>query len=613
MIQNGGTPNIGLYDFKHQIDSFGGVDYFQPLGGGYLPNSRVMLNNGDIVQNATSGNLTNDPNTDMTGWIKENSSSQIFDEDGNSISIKPIPDYDSSATYVNGSLTIKDGLLQKFTGGVWRAKDPTYYDFGAKIDGVTDDTAAFIAYHTVFKFAKLPKGRMLLSSVDIDQFVTSQSAGIYIEGEGTEQSFFDFTGALGFYSASNTFFRDFNLKNLQVNRKAGDKVGIGVYIGSAGAEQVHFESVTYRGWLIGRATHVWNSSMKNEVFRACKYPFSQYGTSTNISNPYAIQCTSPYMIGYQATSAGVLSVPSIPYAYSLLSGFAADDCGLDGSIYKFGRCSGITAISMSFERPKGAHIFDFEDMVPTGFSNIVFGNFSAYITTADTAILGLIKKPLTPYGNIVFNNPKISTDKQIYLVNGDGDGIQFINPQMNNSSFARITDVVSLGLKVNDISYGKDTRQSGEIGLTVGANSQNYSRVKNRKGKVMIDATTQKLVIYGGSLSEGLAQGLMTVANITVSPLNKGGNNTNEKSGQILISSAMDYNAGSMAGHLKTILTGTLTALTTVTRNTANTTHLQFDVVIEAVRSDTRHFLDIDLTYNGISNPTGLSWEIQSK
>ena len=72
MISNSGTTSLGLYDFKRQIDAFGGVDYFRPsLAGGYLPNARVMLNNGEIVQNSTNGNLTNDPNTDMAGWFNE--------------------------------------------------------------------------------------------------------------------------------------------------------------------------------------------------------------------------------------------------------------------------------------------------------------------------------------------------------------------------------------------------------------------------------------------------------------------------------------------------------------------------------------------------------------
>ena len=82
MISNSGTSTLGLYDLKRQIDAFGGVDYFRPnLAGGYLKNARVMLANGDIVKSTIDGN-TNDPNVDMTGWVKPNAASQIFDESG---------------------------------------------------------------------------------------------------------------------------------------------------------------------------------------------------------------------------------------------------------------------------------------------------------------------------------------------------------------------------------------------------------------------------------------------------------------------------------------------------------------------------------------------------
>lgn len=82
MISNSGTSTLGLYDFKRQIDAFGGVDYFRTnLAGGYLKNARVMLANGDIVKSTIDGNA-NDPNVDMIGWIKTNSASQIFDESG---------------------------------------------------------------------------------------------------------------------------------------------------------------------------------------------------------------------------------------------------------------------------------------------------------------------------------------------------------------------------------------------------------------------------------------------------------------------------------------------------------------------------------------------------
>lgn len=52
--------------------------------GGYPLNARIAIDNGDIVRSTIASN-TNNPNTDMTGWVKVNSASQIFDNNGNSI------------------------------------------------------------------------------------------------------------------------------------------------------------------------------------------------------------------------------------------------------------------------------------------------------------------------------------------------------------------------------------------------------------------------------------------------------------------------------------------------------------------------------------------------
>ncbi|QGF20174.1 putative tail fiber [Acinetobacter phage vB_AbaP_PMK34] len=81
----------------------------------YPKNARIMLDNGDIVR-STIANNTSDPNIDMTGWVKVNSVSQIFDET-----------YNITQSVINGNLVTVD-------------------NFGAKGDGVTDDSAAFQAY-----------------------------------------------------------------------------------------------------------------------------------------------------------------------------------------------------------------------------------------------------------------------------------------------------------------------------------------------------------------------------------------------------------------------------------------------------------------------------------
>ncbi|YP_009949108.1 tail fiber protein [Acinetobacter phage SWH-Ab-3] len=81
----------------------------------YPKNARIMLDNGDIVRSTVANNTSN-PNVDMTGWVKVNSVSQIFDET-----------YNITQSVINGNLITVD-------------------NFGAKGDGVTDDSAAFQAY-----------------------------------------------------------------------------------------------------------------------------------------------------------------------------------------------------------------------------------------------------------------------------------------------------------------------------------------------------------------------------------------------------------------------------------------------------------------------------------
>lgn len=70
-----------LDDFANKDEVKRGIaNRYDPLLT-YGINNRVVLENGDIVKSTVNGN-TNDPNVDMTGWVKTNDASQIFDVSG---------------------------------------------------------------------------------------------------------------------------------------------------------------------------------------------------------------------------------------------------------------------------------------------------------------------------------------------------------------------------------------------------------------------------------------------------------------------------------------------------------------------------------------------------
>lgn len=72
-----------LYDSTQtlqDINLYGAKSYDMPIGG-YPVNGRVILSNGDIVK-STIANNTNDPDSNMTGWVLTNAASQIIDSGG---------------------------------------------------------------------------------------------------------------------------------------------------------------------------------------------------------------------------------------------------------------------------------------------------------------------------------------------------------------------------------------------------------------------------------------------------------------------------------------------------------------------------------------------------
>lgn len=135
MPPKGSDLNGVLYDitdnlvFLTQGGGYGFDAAYATSIGGYPLNARLRLTNGDIVKSTINGNMT-DPNVGMTGWVKDNSASQIFDESGKSqqeindkvlsFSVSSIAELPSSAA-ANAVAYIQDlDANYIFKSGIWK-------------------------------------------------------------------------------------------------------------------------------------------------------------------------------------------------------------------------------------------------------------------------------------------------------------------------------------------------------------------------------------------------------------------------------------------------------------------------------------------------------------
>lgn len=169
MILSGGTTTLGVYDFKAGLDDFGKVDYWVSKVSGYPINQRVMLADGTVVQNILDGNV-NDPNSNLTGWVKTN-----------------------NASYVRyGDISVSDVL----------SKTVTPYDFGAIGDGVAHPLSE--RYST------------LAEAQTVYPFATSLSE--YIDGLALQAWWLDICGnTRGIATAHGKFVINTKISNASIN------------------------------------------------------------------------------------------------------------------------------------------------------------------------------------------------------------------------------------------------------------------------------------------------------------------------------------------------------------------------------------------------------------
>ena len=132
----------------------------------YNSGERVMLDNGDIVKSTIDGNV-NDPNVTLTGWVKTNSTSQIFDASG------------LTQQEING--LIGSPLMD-----------------GAKGNGVFDDTLAIQKCANKFRYLDMRNGNWKTTGkITLREGTVVDLRGAYLSANNANEPIFEFENAGG--------------------------------------------------------------------------------------------------------------------------------------------------------------------------------------------------------------------------------------------------------------------------------------------------------------------------------------------------------------------------------------------------------------------------------
>ena len=250
----------------------------------YNSGERVVLTNDDIVKSTIDGNI-NDPNVDMTGWVKTNSASQIFDENGLSqqqlndgvesiadLLTIPNPKHGSrvyvkgyfaptnfaiSQPYVGGgwfyyttttSTPIQGLVVAHSSGGVWRRETKAEYsieDFGAheSRSAIANGDAINIALANVTNVI-VPSNKIFPCEMNKVNLRTGNRlyGGGTLQGTDPDMIKADVSGTyLRVDACENVIVRDITIKN-------GYK-GKGVWM--TNSRNIKFDNVTIDGFSYG--------------------------------------------------------------------------------------------------------------------------------------------------------------------------------------------------------------------------------------------------------------------------------------------------------------------------------------------------------------------------
>ncbi|MEY0695030.1 phage head-binding domain-containing protein [Providencia rettgeri] len=498
--------------------------------------------------------------------------------------------------YSASSVSMADGFLVHdcVHGGKWllidnRNRLPLQVA-GAKVDGVTDDTSAFIAALKSRRKLSISNDSIVLinGSVDLDDFILNQTLCVDIEGSGLKSVIRFSDGNGGFHSSE--FFIGLTLRNLRIENAANDKSGVG-FMNPRGAEQIIWENITFSGWKISHDIHAWNSSFKNITSRNCEYAGIYSGTSMVMGAFYAHTCDNGHSLGFRYNSStGEVSVSPQPLSYVTIESLAADHCGLS---YIVGACRAVTVMSSGAESPLGDCVIDLSK-IPSRRSGqmITFKSFDLYLQSTDSSVTRVVNEPANgAYGSVVFEECVFYSDLNIPLFSGDGNGIIADNIRYNTGATKRLTSSATNGLTVDGFKIGASNVKPSEVGFTLGG----YDQLRNVKSLFTLNkptATTRIVIrVHDSESGVPISAGAICFGCISLYPVNKSSSNTNRDCGEVIFSLSTDYEGG-MSGYASQKI-GNLAGVSVFNRKTGSVNELVF-----AINNTSQYMSTIDIFLN---------------
>ena len=155
--------------------------------------------------------------------------------------------------------------------------------------------------------------------------------------------------------------------------------------------------------------NTWVSNVSGVTVSNCYNAFTFYGTSTNISNTYALECTNGYLLGVSCVD-DIYTNEIVDFSYSLLSSIACD-----GVInpYIIGMTRGIEMNGLSSESNSLKQIFLFPDIPRNTLNTLSINNYNNHIESVPSDFVSVFN--FENANNIMVNVSNFSLTSDITI------------------------------------------------------------------------------------------------------------------------------------------------------------------------------------------------------